>query len=143
MASHFFTNQEGNELLKKFEGVFSNYVNLYAFHAVVGYFRASGYHTIRDHLLKLGDVKILVGINVDHMIAEAKRRGLMFMGDPKQKREEFIKWMQEDIKEAEYSKKVGEGILLFMEDVIDGKIEIRAHKKKKIHAKIYISWFWI
>jgi hypothetical protein len=40
--------------------------------------------------LKLGDVKILVGINVDHMIAEAQRRGLMFMGDPDKKRKEFI-----------------------------------------------------
>ncbi|NGP75143.1 DEAD/DEAH box helicase family protein [Balneolaceae bacterium YR4-1] len=138
MASHFFTNQEGDELQQKFEGIFNNYINLYAFHAVVGYFRASGYHAIREHLLKLSDVKILVGINVDHMIAEAKRRGLMFMGDPKKTREEFVKWMQEDIKEAEYSKKVEEGILLFMEDIIDGKIEIRAHKKKNLHAKIYI-----
>ncbi|MDR8392243.1 phospholipase D-like domain-containing protein [Aliifodinibius sp. S!AR15-10] len=138
MASHFFTNQKGDELQKKFKGIFNNYVNLYAFHAVVGYFRASGYHAIREHLLKLGDVKILVGINVDHMIAEAKRRGLMFMGDPKKTREEFVKWMQEDIKDAEYSKKVEEGILLFMEDIIDGKIEIRAHKKKNLHAKIYI-----
>jgi hypothetical protein len=100
----------------------------YAFHAVVGYFRTSGYYTVRKRLLKLVDVKILVGINLDHMIAEAKRRGLVFMGDPKRTREEFIKWMQTDIKEARYSKKVEEGILLFMEDIMDGKIKIRAHK---------------
>lgn len=138
MASHFFTNQTGNELQKKFNGIFEDFVNLYAFHAVVGYFRASGYHAIRDELLKLGDVKILVGINVDHMIAEAKRRGLMFMGDPEKTRDEFISWMQEDIKEARYSKKVEEGILLFMEDIMDKKIEIRAHKTQNLHAKIYI-----
>src|SRR5699024_1283417 len=125
MASHFFTKHKGNVLQKKFDGIFENFVNLYAFHAVVGYFRASGYHAIRERLLELGDVKILVGINVDHMIAEAKRRGLMFMGDPKKTREEFVKWMQEDIKEADYSKEVEEGILLFMEDIIDGNIEIR------------------
>jgi superfamily II DNA/RNA helicase len=138
MPSHFFTNKAGNELQKKFSGIFENFVNLYAFHAVVGYFRASGYHAIRKKLLKLGDVKILVGINVDHMIAEAKRRGLMFIGDPKKTREEFIKWMQTDIKEARYSKAVEEGILLFMEDIIDGKIEIRAHKSQNLHAKIYL-----
>jgi hypothetical protein len=138
MASHFFTNREGNELQKKFDGIFENFANLYAFHAVVGYFRASGYHAIRENLLELGDVRILVGINVDHMIAEAKRRGLMFMGDPEKTRQEFVKWMQEDIKEARYSKDVEEGILLFMQDIIDKKIEIRAHKNQNMHAKIYI-----
>jgi len=104
MASHFFTNRENKQLLEKFEGIFENFTNLYAFHAVVGYFRASGYHAIREKVLELGDVKILVGINVDHMIAEAKRRGLMFLGDPKRTRQEFVKWMQEDIKEASNSK---------------------------------------
>ncbi len=138
MPSHFFTNKAGNELQRKFNGIFENFVNLYAFHAVVGYFRASGYHAVREKLLKLGDVKILVGINVDHMIAEAQRRGLMFMGDPEKTREEFIKWMQTDIKEAHYSKEVEEGILLFMEDIMDGKIEIRAHKSQNLHAKIYL-----
>jgi len=138
MASHFFTNRENNQLLEKFEGIFENFTNLYAFHAVVGYFRASGYHAIREKVLELGDVKILVGINVDHMIAEAKRRGLMFLGDPKRTRQEFVKWMQEDIKEARYSKNVEEGILLFMQDIMEGNIEIRAHKSQNLHAKIYI-----
>tara|TARA_R100001143_G_C3361001_1_gene135708 strand:- start:16238 stop:19510 length:3273 start_codon:yes stop_codon:yes gene_type:complete len=138
MSSNFFTNQEGNSLLKKFRGVFKKVSNLYAFHAVVGYFRASGYFAIREHLLKLGEVKILVGINVDHMIADAKRRGLMFLGDPEKTREEFIKWMQEDIKEARYAKEVEEGILLFMQDVMDGKVQIRAHQSKNLHAKIYV-----
>jgi hypothetical protein len=138
MPSHFFTNQADNELQRKFNGIFENFVNLHAFHAVVGYFRASGYYAIRKKLLELGDVKILVGISVDHMIAEAKRRGLMFMGDPKRTREEFIKWMQEDIKEAHYSKQVEEDIFLFMEDIMDGKIEIRAHKSQNVHAKIYL-----
>jgi len=138
MSTNFFTNQDDNSLLKKFKGVFEKVSNLYAFHAVVGYFRASGYFAIRDYLLKLGDVKILVGINVDHLIADAKRRGLMFLGDPEKTRDEFIKWMQEDIKEAKYSKEVEEGILLFMQDVIDEKIKIRAHKSKNLHAKIYV-----
>src|SRR5699024_8661398 len=106
MATRFFTNQKGDELQKKFDGIFENFVNLYAFHAVVGYFRAAGYYAIREQLLKLGEVKILVGINVDHMIADAKRRGLMFFGDPEKTRDAFVKWMQEDIKEANYSKDV-------------------------------------
>ena len=72
MSSKFFTNETDNSLFKKFTGAFENIANLYAFHAVVGYFRASGYFAIRQHLVKLEEVKILVGINVDLNRAESK-----------------------------------------------------------------------
>ncbi|NOT50044.1 MAG: helicase [Chitinophagaceae bacterium] len=138
MSTKFFTNDNGNSLLKKFRGAFEHIANIYAFHAVVGYFRSSGYFTIREHLQKVAEVKILVGINVDAISAEAKKRGLMFFGDPEKSRDEFVKWMQKDIKDAEYSKEVEDGILLFMQDVMDKKLQIRIHKTKKLHAKIYI-----
>ena len=89
MSTKFFTNESNNSLFKKFTGAFDHIANLYAFHAVVGYFRASGYFKIRDHLAKLQDVKILVGINVDRISAEAKRRGMMFFDDPERTRDEF------------------------------------------------------
>lgn len=137
MSTKFFTNREENSLFKKFNGAFEH-INIHAFHAVVGYFRASGYFPIREHLLKVPEVKILVGINVDRISSEAKKRGLMFFGDPERSRDEFVKWMRQDIKEASYDKDVEEGILLFMEDIIDKKIQIKVHKTKNLHAKIYI-----
>ena len=138
MSTKFFTNEGGNSLLKKFKGAFEHIANMHAFHAVVGYFRASGYFPIREYLLKIPEVKILVGINVDKISAEAKKRGLLFFGDPERTRDEFVKWMREDIQEAKYDKDIEDGILFFMEDIIDKKIEIRVHKTKKLHAKIYI-----
>ncbi|WP_338877280.1 helicase-related protein (plasmid) [Spirosoma sp. SC4-14] len=138
MSSKFFTNRNGNSLLTKFEGVFTNLVNLYAFHAVVGYFRASGYFAIREYLLKIPEVKILVGINVDKLSADAQRRGLLFDGNDEKTRDEFVKWMQQDIKEARYAKEVEQGVLTFMQDVMDKKIELRAHKSQKLHSKIYV-----
>ena len=138
MSTKFFTNEIDNSLFKKFTGAFENIANLYAFHAVVGYFRASGYFSIREHLVKLEEVKILVGINVDLISAEAKRRGMMFFGDPERSRDEFVRWMRADIREAAYSKEVEDGIIQFFEDIIDGKIQIRIHRTKKLHAKIYI-----
>lgn len=138
MSLKFFTNELDNSLFKKFTGAFENIANLYAFHAVVGYFRSSGYFKIREHLLKLPEVKILVGINVDLISAEAKRRGLLFFGDSEATRDEFVRWMRKDIKDAAYSKEVEEGIMQFMEDLIDKKIQIRIHRTKKLHAKIYI-----
>lgn len=138
MSTKFFTNEIDNSLFKKFTGAFENIANLYAFHAVVGYFRSSGYFAIRDHLAKLQEVKILVGINVDVISAEAKRRGMMFFGDPERSRDEFVKCMRKDIREAAYTKEVEDGIIHFLEDIIDGKIQIRIHRTKKLHAKIYI-----
>ncbi len=138
MSSKFFTNENGNSLLKKFRGAFEHIAEMYAFHAVAGYFRSSGYFAIREHLQNVPEVKILVGINVDVISAEAKKRGLMFFGDPEKSRDEFVKWMQQDIKEAKYLKEVEDGIMLFMQDVIDKKLQIKIHKTKKLHAKIYI-----
>ena len=138
MSTKFFTNEGGNSLFKKFAGAFEHIAQMHAFHAVVGYFRASGYFPIREHLLKVPEVKILVGIDVDRISAEAKKRGLLFFGDPERTRDEFVKWMRQDIQEAKYDRDIENGILLFMEDIIDKKIEIRIHKTKKLHAKIYI-----
>lgn len=138
MNTNFFTNEGDNTLLRKFNGAFENIANLYAFHAVVGYFRSSGYFAIRKHLLKLPEVKILVGIDVDKICADAKRRGMMFFGDGERSRDEFIKWTRLDIQQADYSKDVENGIMDFLEDIISGKLKIRIHNTKKLHAKIYI-----
>lgn len=53
MSSRFFTNQSGNSLLKKFEGVFKNIESIRHFDALVGYFRASGYYKVRLFLDKI------------------------------------------------------------------------------------------
>lgn len=104
----------------------------------MGYFRASGYFAIREHLMKVPDVKILVGIDVDHIISEAQRKGLLFTGDDDKTRQEFINWIEKDIKDARYAKNVENGILAFIDDIINNRLQIRAHKSKQLHAKIYI-----
>lgn len=138
MSTNIFTNEAENSLLNKFNGVFENMVNLHAFRAVVGYFRASGYFAVREHLMRVPDVKILVGIDVDHIIGEAQRKGLLFNGDDDKTRQEFINWIESDIKDARYAKNVESGILAFIDDIINKRLEIRAHKSKQLHAKIYI-----
>jgi superfamily II DNA or RNA helicase len=138
MSTKFFTNREGNTLLNKFHGVFSDRDGLYAFHAITGFFRSSGYFAIRDQLLKLGEVKILVGIEADKLSSEAKRRGILYFADGERIKSEFLKNSRKDIAEAGYTKEVEDGIMNFLHDLMDGKIQIRIHKSKKLHAKIYI-----
>ncbi len=112
--------------------------DVYAFHVVVGYFRSSGYFALQPYLENILDVKILVGINVDQMFAEAQRKGLLYFGDEEKTKDEFLKWFIQDLKEAKYSEDVENGILDFIDDLIEGKIEVRAHNSKAIHAKFYL-----
>lgn len=138
MSTKFFTNSNDRNLFDKFTGIISHMKDLYAFHAVVGYFRSSGYFELQKYLKDVKSIKILVGINVDKMFAEANKKGLLFYGDDERTKEEFLKWFIEDIKEAKYSSEVEEGIIQFVNDLIDGRIEVKAHNSKTIHAKFYL-----
>lgn len=138
MSSRFFTNSNERSLFDKFTGIIENMKDLYAFHAVVGYFRSSGYFALQPYLKDLKEIKILVGINVDQMFAEAQRKGLLFFGDDAKTKSEFLHWFLKDIQEAKYSKEVEEGIFQFVQDLLDGRIEVRAHNTKALHAKFYL-----
>lgn len=138
MSTRFFTNDGDNTLLKKFKGVFEHNKDIEFFDALVGYFRASGYFKIREYLNDVPKIRILVGIDVDKIIAKYNSKGLLFQGDANQTLIEFLNEAKEDIQSANYTKEVEEGILQFIEDVSSKKIEIKAHPSRKLHAKIYI-----
>lgn len=138
MSTKFFTNSNERSLFDKFTGIIEHMKNLYAFHAVVGYFRSSGYFALQPYLKDIKSIKILVGINVDQMFADAQRKGLLYFGDEVKTKEEFLKWFVQDIKEAKYSEEVEHGILNFVNDLMEGRIEVRAHNSKAIHAKFYL-----
>lgn len=138
MSSKFFTNGNERSLFEKFKGILEHMKNLYAFHAVVGYFRSSGYFALQPYLNELTEIKILVGINVDQLFAASQRKGLLYFGDTEKTKEEFLKWFIRDIREAKYSEEVEKGVLQFVEDLIKGRIEVRAHNSKSLHAKFYL-----
>ena len=138
MSTKFFTNNNENTLIKKFEGVFTYNPNIQYFDALVGYFRASGYFRIRPFLDKVPKIRILVGINVDKMLADAQRSGLEFFKNQDKAKEDFIKEIQKDIEQANYAQETEQGILQFIDDIINQKIQVKAHPEKKIHAKVYL-----
>jgi len=138
MSTRFFTNDGENTLINKFQGVFENNRDIQSFDALVGYFRASGYFRLRPFLNNVPKIRILVGIDVDKIIAKYQAKGLLFQGDANQTLSEFLKDAKEDIQSANYSREVEDGILQFIEDISSKKIEIKAHPNRKLHAKIYI-----
>lgn len=137
MSTKFFTNSKENTLLEKFKGIFT-FTKVAAFDALVGYFRSSGYFRIREYLKDVNQIRILVGIDVDHLISVAAVKGLEFKFNANETRDEFYRQLREDIQKADYDKAVEDGILEFISSVGSGKIQIKAHPDKNIHAKIYI-----
>jgi len=138
MPTKFFTNQDDNSLLKKFEGVFTNIESIRHFDALVGYFRTSGYFKVRAFLDKIPKIRILVGINVDQLIKKYHDKGQLYLENPEETKADFLSEIIKNIQEADYDEITEKGILQFIDDLVNGKIELRAHPKKKIHAKVYI-----
>lgn len=138
MSTNFFTNQGSNTLYNKFVGVFEHMKNIEYLKSVIGYFRASGYFAIRKHFPEDLKVRIIAGINVDPLIALAQNRGLLFNPNAKEARDIFIDAVQEDIANSQYSGEVEEGILQLIKDIVEKRIEIKAHNSKKLHSKFYI-----
>src|SRR5438270_624261 len=81
-STRFFTNHGDQTLLRKFQGVFESNTDIEWFDALVGFLRASGYFAIRPFLGNVPHIRILVGINVDAIMADYHRRGLLFLADP-------------------------------------------------------------
>ena len=140
MSSKFFTNREENTLSNKFKGVIENNERINCFDAVVGYLRASGDFEIEPVLKRMSQVRILVGIDTDKFIADAQKKGIMYLENKEQTKEEYLNFIKQDIETSDYSETVEKNMLKFIEDIIDKRIIIRAHPSKKIHAKIYLLY---
>src|SRR5258708_8076947 len=137
-SSRFFTNHGDQTLLNKFQGVFESNSDIEWFDALVGFLRASGYFAIRPFLGNVPHIRILVGINVDAIMADYHRRGLLFLADPTKAVEEFKNDLRDDIQTASYTRDTEVGILQFVDDVVSEKISLKAHPTQRLHAKLYI-----
>ena len=137
MASKFFTNENENTLLNKIKGVFK-YKQIHFFDALVGYFRASGYFQVRPFIEKAAEIRVLVGINIDEVVYDANKLGLLFTGDEGKSVGTYIENLKRDIQTAKYDKTVEDGMLQFIKDLIERKVQIRVYPKQNLHAKIYI-----
>jgi len=137
MSTKFFTNIHSNTLFEKFKGIFKN-TDVFYFDALIGFFRSSGYFRIQPFLKDVDRIRILVGIDVDHLMSEAALKGLEFKFNADITKDEFIAKIKEDIQEADYKQNVELGIIQFIEDIVTEKLIIKAHPSKDLHSKIYI-----
>ncbi|KGN86496.1 helicase-related protein [Porphyromonas gulae] len=137
MSTKFFNNNHGNTLFEKFKGIAEGMPNLHSFLAVVGYFRSSGYFKLRKELGDISEIKILVGINIDDIFRK-HNKALLMLADEEKAKEIYHSGFKEDIVNALYSPEVEEGILQMCEDLVSGRLQMRIHATKNLHAKFYL-----
>lgn len=137
MSSKFFNNNGENTLFAKLKGIAQGMANFDRFLAVVGFFRSSGYFKLRKELGDVKEIKILVGINVDEIFRRHNQALLMLTDETKAKKV-YSDQFKEDILNAKYSKDVEDGILQMCEDLTSGRLQMRIHGSKNLHAKFYL-----
>ena len=138
--TQFFTNKNGNTLIKEFEGILTHNHAITQMDAVVGFLRASGYFAIRPFLSNLKRVRVLVGIDVDRYIVRAADAGKIFYGAEEEVKADCLELIRRDIDQSHYTKEVEEGIFQMVTDLAEGRLELRAHPSRRIHAKIYVLY---
>lgn len=137
MSTKFFNNKPGNTLFDKLKGIASTMTTFDRFLAVVGFFRSSGYFKLRKELGDISEIKILVGINIDDIFRK-HNKALLMLSDEDKAKEIYNKDFKEDIINAEYAPEVENGILQMCEDLVSGRLQMRIHATKNLHAKFYL-----
>jgi len=136
----FFTNEPDHTLWDRFVQVLKN---VKYFDILVGYFRSSGFFRLYRSFENIEKIRILIGLGIDRQafeIIDAVRTN-DFASHAEIKNIVAQKIVAEAEK-APDTKEVEDGILKFVEYIKTGKIEIKAHPSRKIHAKVYISRFY-
>lgn len=126
--------------MNEFEGLLEHNRSIKCLDSVVGFLRASGYFTLRPFLDSIDKVRILIGIDVDKYITNAHNKGQVFFGAEEEVKQDYLSQLRKDIESSTYSRRVEEGIFQMIDDLVSGKLELRVHPSKKIHAKIYLLY---
>lgn len=137
MSTKFFNNGIGNTLFDKLKGIAKEMATFNRFLAVVGFFRSSGYFKLRDELGDISEIKILVGINIDDIFRK-HNKALLMLGKEGEAKEKYFQEFKQDIIDARYAPEVEAGILQMCDDLSSGRLQMRIHATKNLHAKFYL-----
>jgi len=133
----FFTNEPGATLLDRFIATLND---VRFFDIIVGYFRSSGFFRLYPSFATIEKIRILVGLSLDkktfQIIETANNENYESHAKIK---ELFGRELVAEIDNSADTKEVEEGIIKFVEYLRAGKIEIKAHPSRDLHAKVYIS----
>ncbi len=136
----FFTNEPENKLIDRFKSFLKD---VQYFDILVGYFRTSGFFQLYESFENIDKIRILVGLNIDKrtfdIIETSKQNEIIDFETHKKTKEIFEKELINEIQTSPDKKSIEDGIKKFIQYLKKGKIQIKAHPNRKIHAKVYIS----
>lgn len=139
MATKFFNNLDGNTLFAKFRGITQGMgANFHTFQAVAGFFRSSGWFKLREEFTNTKVIQILVGIDIDDVFRHHDKSTFFLGASPEEARRQYTEAFIEDVRAAGYTEEIERGILQLCEDVASGRLEMRIHNSKNLHAKFYL-----
>ena len=145
MARHtdtrFFTNTEHDALYDRF---LSTIKHARHFDILVGYFRTSGFFRLYEALARVAKIRILIGLNADQKslaLIEGARQGELGFESHKRCRAIYRDTLAGEMEDAEDSFQVELAARKFIEYIQSGRLEIRAHPGRDLHAKVYITRF--
>ncbi len=135
--SSFFTNKNGNTLLTRFNTIIND-TRARELEMIVGFLRLSGLYEINESISELDKIRIIIGINLDKITFDTIEENKFDFETNKKVVEQFKSEELSDLNTLSYNKKVEKGINLLKKLLSSGKLELRIHKTKKLHAKVYI-----
>ncbi|HDR90991.1 MAG TPA: NgoFVII family restriction endonuclease [candidate division Zixibacteria bacterium] len=128
----FITNEEERTVLARFIELVKRSKQL---DCLVGFFYLSGFYRVREALENADTVRILIGMGTDK---ETFRAIDQVAKSHKQAKDTVFDMVSNDLADSEDKEEVEEGFEKFVDWHRNGKLEIRAHPSKTLHAKIYI-----
>lgn len=135
-----YTNEKGSTLLDRFKSVLTV---AQALDVVVGYFRMSGFNQLFESFKTVDEIRILVGLNIDQQsftfidqLNQAKQLQLDLA--QQEVREVYAKTISDEVNSVHDERAIRESHRMFMDMIQSGKLKIRAHPSRNIHAKVYI-----
>ena len=137
----FFTNTEHDALYDRF---LSTIKHARHFDILVGYFRTSGFFRLYEALARVAKIRILIGLNADPKslaLIEGARQVELGFESHKRCRAIYRDTLAGEMEDAEDSFQVETAARKFIEYIQSGRLEIRAHPGRDLHAKVYITRF--
>ncbi len=143
----FITNESGKTLRDRFAALLGT--DTRQFDCLVGYFFISGFYKIYPSLEKVERVRILVGLNTDQTVWKLSQNAKAPSDEPfalpfhshSDVQKEIPRTMLRELEHAAYTAEVETGVDKFVQWIKSGKLEIRAHPSRDLHAKVYIMTF--
>ncbi|MGE4169860.1 MAG: helicase-related protein [Candidatus Margulisiibacteriota bacterium] len=136
----FFTNTESNSLHDRFVSTLK-YAQF--FDVLVGYFRTSGFNRLWKALESTEKIRILIGLSTDRksvlLFEKASGQVAFDFESHKRCKEVYVETLTQEMDTSEDSPDVEIAARKFIEFIQSGKLELRVHPSRNLHAKVYIT----